>query len=70
MRCFELYNWFLILIAFFITPQIIHNIKQGNNPRFIPEYIVGVILVNMALPVINLIMEAVFSCEPEQLQGP
>ncbi|CAK94524.1 unnamed protein product (macronuclear) [Paramecium tetraurelia] len=47
---YELYNSFLLVIGFFMTPQIIHNIRQGINPKFIPEYIFGFLSINIAVP--------------------
>ena len=48
---YELYNSFLLVIGFFMTPQIIHNIRLGTNPKFIPEYIFGFLSINVAVPV-------------------
>ncbi|CAD8198094.1 unnamed protein product [Paramecium octaurelia] len=47
---YELYNSFLLIIGFFMTPQIIHNIRLGTNPKFIPEYIFGFLSINIAVP--------------------
>ncbi|CAD8107767.1 unnamed protein product [Paramecium sonneborni] len=47
---YELYNSFLLLIGFFMTPQIIHNIRLGSNPKFILEYIFGFLSINIAVP--------------------
>ncbi|CAD8105155.1 unnamed protein product [Paramecium primaurelia] len=44
-------NSFLLMIGFFMTPQIIHNIRLGTNPKFIPEYIFGLLSINIAAPV-------------------
>ncbi|KAM3128377.1 hypothetical protein pb186bvf_019505 [Paramecium bursaria] len=50
MKSFEFYNQFIILLSFFMVPQIIHNIQQGQNPKFIPEYIFGFLLPNIFQP--------------------
>ncbi|CAD8108254.1 unnamed protein product [Paramecium sonneborni] len=47
---YELYNSFLLIIGFFMTPQIIHNFREGTNPKFMPEYIFGFLSINIAVP--------------------
>ena len=52
MYFFELENWFILLNSLFMVPQIVHNAMRGNNPKFIPEYIFGVLGSNILYPVI------------------
>lgn len=56
MYFFDLNNWFILIIGFFITPQIVHNALKGNNPKFISKYIFGILATNIFIPVFQIII--------------
>lgn len=43
--------WPLYLQAFIFLPQIIHNVRKGNNPQFYYYFILGVLGMRVILPV-------------------
>lgn len=51
MYFFELENWFICLTGLVMIPQVIHNIRNGNNPKFIYAYIFGILCPSMFYPV-------------------
>ena len=42
--------WPLYLQAFLFLPQIIHNVRKGNNPQFYVYYIIGMLGLRVILP--------------------
>ncbi|CAD8045581.1 unnamed protein product [Paramecium sonneborni] len=47
MYYFNTYNWFICLTGLNLLPQIIHNIRLGNNPKFISYFIFGILFPSM-----------------------
>ena len=48
---FFTYNmWPLYLQSAIFLPQIIHNVRKGNNPQFYPAYILGMLGMRVVLP--------------------
>jgi hypothetical protein len=42
--------WSLLIQALLFVPQIVHNVRKGNNPFFYAYYIFGVLGMRMILP--------------------
>ena len=51
MYFWQLSNVFILFNSLFFVPQIIHNAQRGNNPKFIPEYIFGILGSTLLIPV-------------------
>lgn len=51
MYFFELYDWFICLTGLLMVPQIVHNARIGNNPKFISHYIFGILCPSIVYPV-------------------
>ncbi|KAM3134393.1 hypothetical protein pb186bvf_013506 [Paramecium bursaria] len=51
MYFFELENWFICLTGLVMIPQVIHNVRNGNNPKFIYAYIFGILCPSMLYPI-------------------
>lgn len=45
-----IYNWFSVWLSFFIVPQIVHNAMRGNNPKFFPWYVFGILFLRIDIP--------------------
>lgn len=50
MYFFTYYTWPLYLQAALFLPQIIHNVRKGNNPQFLIPYVVGLLGLRVVLP--------------------
>lgn len=50
-----IFNWFSVWISLMMVPQIVHNAMRGNNPRFYPWYVFGLLFTRISLPVIIFI---------------
>lgn len=46
-------GWYILIQALFILPQIIRNIRIGNNSIFPPLYIFGYLGLRIVLPIYN-----------------
>ena len=44
-------EWMIILSNLILLPQIVHNIRMGNNPGFNPFYIFGFIGTRLLIPI-------------------
>ena len=44
-------EWMIVLRNLILIPQIVHNIRLGNNPGFNPYYIFGFVGSRMLLPI-------------------
>ncbi|CAD8139736.1 unnamed protein product [Paramecium octaurelia] len=53
MYFFFTYNWFICLTGLCLLPQIIHNIRLGNNPRFISYFVFGILVPSMLYQLYN-----------------
>lgn len=42
--------WPLYLQAFLFLPQIVHNVRKGNNPQFYSAYVLGLLGMRLVLP--------------------
>lgn len=42
--------WSLLIQALIFVPQIVHNVRKGNNPFFYAYYVLGVLGMRMMLP--------------------
>lgn len=42
--------WSILIQALLFMPQIVHNVRKGNNPHFYPFYVLGVLGMRMILP--------------------
>lgn len=42
--------WPLYLQAFLFLPQIVHNVRKGNNPQFYAAYVLGLLGMRLVLP--------------------
>ncbi|CAD8134818.1 unnamed protein product [Paramecium octaurelia] len=47
------YNWFICLTGLILLPQIIHNIRLGNNPKFISYFVFGILVPSMFYQIYN-----------------
>lgn len=43
--------WPLYVQSFLFLPQIIHNVRKGNNPQFYYYFILGVLGMRVVLPI-------------------
>ncbi|CAD8047632.1 unnamed protein product [Paramecium sonneborni] len=53
MYFFYPYNWFIYITGMCLLPQIIHNVRIGNNPKFISYYIFGILIPSMIYQIYN-----------------
>lgn len=51
MYFLQLENWFTLLTAFFISPQIFHNATKAQKPKFYCKYVFGMLAPHIAYPV-------------------
>lgn len=47
---FEYEGWLIFLQHLILVPQIVHNVRKGNNPGFSPYYIMGLLGLRYMIP--------------------
>ena len=48
---FFLYDeWFIICQSLILVPQIVRNVRNGNNPGFEPAYVLGYLSMRFFIP--------------------